>query len=164
MTPSLYNLIEKYPKVIIFRILEMVLTLVTVLLLITLLFLYWWNGHFRNKNKKKPRRCSKVNCSSCAARIKHPKWFLLKYSLLTLAQFASSLYPLTEIQYFFENDQTINLCRLSQLFALQLGFITSTVLLYFFSNELSLHSGPIEEDGYANEREAMFRSTTGQQV
>ncbi|QHS74781.1 uncharacterized protein SPAR_L00920 [Saccharomyces paradoxus] len=164
MTPPLYNLHEKYPKVIILKIVEMALQSVTILLLIIFFFSCWKNGHFRNENKEKPKRCSKMICSSCAARRRNPKWFQLKYLLLTLLLFAFGLYPLIKIQGFFEIDQSINLYRLSQLFGWQVSWISSAVLLSFFCNELSLHSGPVEEDGYVNEKEAIFKSTTGQQV
>ncbi|CAI4034974.1 hypothetical protein SMKI_12G1110 [Saccharomyces mikatae IFO 1815] len=154
MTPSLSNLIDKYPKVIILECTNMALQLVTILLLLVLVFLLWKNGLLK-RIKKNPERCSKIICSCCADRKKHPTWFQLKYLLLLLALFAFNQFSLTKIQRFFEADQTVDIVRLSQLFEYQLGFVVSLVLFYFFYRKLTLHSGSVEVEFNVNEAETV---------
>ncbi|CAD6636963.1 XXYS1_4_G0039190.mRNA.1.CDS.1 [Saccharomyces cerevisiae] len=163
MVPSVDNLIEKYPKAIIIKIINMILGAVTISLVIIVFFLYRKNGHFENENKTKPKRCSKVVCPSCAARKKYPKWFQLKY-LLLVSMTAFSFYFCTKIRFFFKTDQTINLHRLSQLFRFQLGWICTTALLFYFYDASILHSGFIEGNRCVNGKGAMSEGKTGQLI
>lgn len=164
MTPSLFYLDEKYPKVIDFMIVQSTLIFITLLILVVYLFLLWKNGLLKKQNKKEPKRCSKVICSHCTARRQHPKWFKLKHLLQLLGTLTFAIYSVMKIDYFFETDQTVDLYRLSQLFGWQLSAICSSILFAFYGKQLSLHNGPLQVNDDGNEKDAMLGMRVGQQV
>ncbi|CAI4061988.1 hypothetical protein SUVZ_06G0330 [Saccharomyces uvarum] len=151
-TPILFYLADQYPKAATIGLVRIGLTLAAIPIILTCKFLLWKNGPFKSSDRREPKRCSKVTCPTCAFRKQHPKWFEFKYLSLVLIVPGFSIYFFAfKINYFFKDNQTVDLYRLLQLLGWEIGMIFSGTIPAFCHKQVELHNGPLE----VNEKEAM---------
>ncbi|CAI1796908.1 hypothetical protein SEUBUCD646_0A00880 [Saccharomyces eubayanus] len=150
-TPLLFYLKEQHPKVAIFGLARNGLTLAAVPFILVRNF----NGLSK---KQEPKRCSKAMCSRCAARKHHPKLFSFKFCLIMLVLPCFPLYSAFRINFFFRDNQTIDLYRLFQLLGWQISVIVSVNITTFYYEQFQSHNGPLEVNSDAFEREAVVES------
>ncbi|CAI4053857.1 uncharacterized protein SKDI_16G3325 [Saccharomyces kudriavzevii IFO 1802] len=134
-------------------------------------FLVWAERGYRNKMNLQPSRCTKIKCSCCNSRKKHPRWFKYKNWMYFLLLYLSLVYVnyMTQllltgkrvvsegIHFFLGRHGKYVTCEeiSSYIWQLHIG----AVLIHFKTSRLFknyyLHNGPFEADdrSITNEKE-----------
>ncbi|CAI4053848.1 SKDZ16G3305 [Saccharomyces kudriavzevii ZP591] len=132
-------------------------------------FLVWAERGYRNNLQ--PSRCTKIKCSCCNSRKKHPRWFKYKNWMYFLLLYLSLVLVNFMIQLFFTGIKMVRqgidiisrrhgknvTCEEISSFIWQ--FHIGAVLIHFMTSRLFknyyLHNGPFEADdrSITNEKE-----------